>query len=160
MQSWYSASLHVYDKKSNFKRSCNHAMCILCVIVLTNYVDDLTIPYIYIQPLRCGKQQRSYVVVVSMVASSMSSHIHIWEIPWGGGNIVSSLKDEKSSTLQQESPPWDHQMWFLMLCWVCHGFPHERDPMMPFTCMIVDLCHALNPCLARFRESEVAWLAN
>ena len=37
-------------------------------------------------------------IVVSMVAWS-TIHIHIWEYPWGGGNVVLFSRDEKSPTL-------------------------------------------------------------
>ena len=52
---------------------------------------------------RCGKQQCSCILVMSMVASS-AIHIHILENIRGGGNLVSFPKDEKNPTLQQDSP--------------------------------------------------------
>ena len=84
---------------------------------------------------RCGRQQWPCVVVESMVASS-TIHICIWENPWGGGNLVSSQRDGKSSTLEQEMPPWYQHMLFLM--WLgCHGFPNETNPMMPSTWLLI-----------------------
>ena len=52
-------------------------------------------------------------MVVSMVASS-TIHVCIWGNPWAGGSLVSSLRDGKKFTLDQEMPPLYHHMLFLM----------------------------------------------
>ena len=62
----------------------------------------------------CSKQQWSCVVVVSVVASR-TLQIRIWENPWSEGNLISSLRDGKSSTsLARKKPPWWDQMRVLI----------------------------------------------
>jgi hypothetical protein len=50
---------------------------------------------------RCGKQQWSCIVVMLMVASS-TTHISIWENPWGGGNLVFSLRWKEFPSLSRK----------------------------------------------------------
>ena len=62
-----------------------------------------------------------------------NSHLYC-ETPRHGGNLVSSLREGKNSTLQQEKTPGSHDMLILM-CLGCHGGPSELDPMiLPHGC--------------------------
>ena len=78
-------------------------------------------------------------------------HTHIWENPWGGGNLVSSLRDGQNSTLYQEKSHCYHGTWFFVvvgLSWVS-----QYDAFH----LVISLFQVLNPCLARCWENEVAW---
>ena len=73
------------------------------------------------------------------VFASSTIHTHIWENPWGGGNLETQ-RDEKRSIIRKEKPLWYYPILFLM--WLgCHGFPNEKDPMMFSSSMLnMDAC--------------------
>ena len=103
--------------------------------------------------LRCSKQWWSCIVLVSMVDSG-TIHIHMWENPRGGGNLVSFLRDGKNSTSTRKTSliSYDTIVDVVGLSWVSQ-WDRSHDAFHT----VVNLCRVLNPRSVRCWESEVAW---